>query len=84
MGRKKATTTNAAYQVQLFGNQEKLYDWRPVQDAHKGMVIVTQNESVTVLAVRQDDDCIYLTYTEPGAGKTEQLYNLTDYVYMKL
>jgi len=84
MGRKKSTT-NATYQHELFGTPQTRYGWQLVTDAHKGSIIVTQNEEVIVSGVRQDENCVYLTYTEPGTGKkNEQLYNLTDYVYAKL
>jgi len=82
---KKKSKTDQAYQGQLFGTNEKQYDWLPVQDARKGSIIVVMNTAVTVQSVRQDENCVYLTYVEPGSKmKTEQLYNQHDFVYCKL
>jgi hypothetical protein len=60
------------------------YAWQPVTTAHKGTVMVVMNEEVTVLGVREEEDCIFLAYVDPASGKKiEQLYNHQDFVYVK-
>jgi hypothetical protein len=82
---KRKSKADQAYQSQLFGTNEKQYDWKLATDMHKGSIIVVMNTAVTVSAVRQDNDCVYLAYVEPGTKiKTEQMYNSHDHVYVKL
>jgi hypothetical protein len=83
---KKKKGTSQAYQEELFvKQQQKLYDWKPVYEARKGMQMVTANELVKILNVKQDENYYYLEYTDPTTGKrVEQTYNHTDYIYTKL
>jgi ribosomal protein L13 len=61
------------------------YNWQPVQEAQRGTVMVVMSETVTISGVRQDDDCVYLAYNDPGTNKkTEQLYSHTDSIFVKL
>jgi hypothetical protein len=60
------------------------YQWQPVTTAHKGTVMVVMNEEVTISAVREEDDCIFLAYVDPvSEKKVEQLYNHQDFIYVK-
>jgi hypothetical protein len=81
---RKVTVTNHKVAPRKVALPRK-YGWQPVQEARKGMVMVVMSEAVKVLDVRQDEDCIYLSYTDPGTGKrTEQLYSHTDSIFVKL
>ena len=83
MAKKKAN--NTPQQGQLFETAPQKYGWQPVISARKGTVMVVMNEDVTVSSVREENGSIYLSYNDPTTGtKTEQLYNHTDSIYVKL
>lgn len=69
----------------LFARQQTIYAWRNVRSVARDNVIIIMQQEVRVLGVRQDNDDVFISYTDPTSGtKTEQLFNLTDYVYLKL
>ncbi|GCE08526.1 hypothetical protein [Dictyobacter aurantiacus] len=69
----------------LFARQQTTYTWRNVRSVARDNVIIIMQQEVRVLGVRQDSDDVFVSYTDPSTGtKTEQLFNLTDYVYLKL
>jgi hypothetical protein len=72
-------------QHMLFARQQTAYTWKNVQLVERGNIIIVMQEEVRVLGIRKDSDYLYLSYTDPVSGtKTEQLFNLADYVYLKL
>ncbi|GCE30545.1 hypothetical protein KDA_60290 [Dictyobacter alpinus] len=85
MVEKRVQQGRRGQQHMLFAQQQTTYAWRNVQLIDRGSIIIVMQEEVRVLGSRQDSDCLYLSYTDPVSGtKTEQLFNLTDYVYLKL
>lgn len=69
----------------LFARQQTTYAWRNVRSVTRDSIIIVMQQEVRVLGVRQDSDDVFLSYTDPVSGtKTEQLFNLADYVYLKL
>ncbi|GCE22630.1 hypothetical protein [Dictyobacter kobayashii] len=85
MVEKRVPQNKQEQQQLLFASQQTIYVWKNVQLIERGSVIIVMQEEVRVLGVRRDSDYLFLSYTDPISGtKTEQLFNLTDYVYLKM
>lgn len=71
-------------QPQLFVAPETQYGWKSIQQVKRGEIIIVEQQEVKILTMRQDGDYWLTSYTDPTSDKkVEQLYNATDFVYMK-
>ncbi|GHO83751.1 hypothetical protein [Dictyobacter formicarum] len=85
MVEKRISRQRQEQQQLLFARQQTTYAWRNVRTVVRDNVIIVMQQEVRVLGVRRDSDFVFLSYTDPTSGtKTEQLFNLADYVYLKL
>lgn len=77
-----AKETNS--QQQLFASTQNSYSWKSIEQIKRGEVIVVEQQDVKILGIRKDGDYWLVSYTDPiDDKKMEQLYNATDFVYMK-
>ncbi len=70
---------------QSFAKPVITYGWSSITQIEKGTTIVVNGQDVKVVTIVEKIDEWWLGYIDPETGKkVEELYQITDFIYIKL